>query len=401
MPRSADYTIKGFLYQFNKTALEILNAEESAVITVEGVTEDIEVVNTTSTIGIQCKYHEASNGFTPSAIYKPLLQMIADFQSRGTEDISYILFAHFPGAESTLPPVGKADCESALKSSNAALQNLIATIPDTINLDEFLAKFKMEYGPCYKDLVDRVTKALERNGLPESEIGTLTYPNLINIIAHLSTLHDPANRTITRTHLVKQLNDIRKTAISRWTLALSTKDKLLAARRKQLKSHLDKNSRLRYIVIDPKAHDDYQSEIVLFIGDYLEKYHFKPAHINTPVVCLCDTREQVQAIQHRLYQKGIIATDGYIGTQFEESYFYRSPMSNKGTGSTPKREFALRLTNWDDHGTALNSRKCDDLFIIGEPDCSWLETIDVNVEKMSGATFMEIKYMMGITNVYE
>ncbi len=37
MSRTADYTIKGFLYQFNKTLLEILNAEGGQQITVEGI----------------------------------------------------------------------------------------------------------------------------------------------------------------------------------------------------------------------------------------------------------------------------------------------------------------------------------------------------------------------------
>lgn len=36
MPRSADYTIQGFLYQFNNTALEILNAQDDDTINVEG-----------------------------------------------------------------------------------------------------------------------------------------------------------------------------------------------------------------------------------------------------------------------------------------------------------------------------------------------------------------------------
>jgi hypothetical protein len=36
MSRVADYTIKGFLYQFHKTLLEILTSAADAEITVEG-----------------------------------------------------------------------------------------------------------------------------------------------------------------------------------------------------------------------------------------------------------------------------------------------------------------------------------------------------------------------------
>ena len=59
------------------------------------------------------------------------------------------------------------------------------------------------------------------------------------------------------------------------------------------------------------------------------------------------------------------------------------------------------MTNWSDHGSVLNKRKCDDLFILGDPDCGSLETIDVNVERLSGATIKEIKFVMGVSDVYE
>ena len=401
MSRAADYTIKGFLYQFNKSVLSILGAEESTTVNIEGVIEDIEVVTPTTTTGIQCKYHEASTGFTPSAIYKPMLQMLGHFATHTTGEIEYILFAHFPGAEAAPPSIGKAECEAALASKDKALEKFIKAVPEDIDIDGFIKRFTMEFGPSYDNLVAQVSTALEVNGFPVGEIETLAYPNAIHIVAGISILHDPAERQITRKQFLDQLNGIRTTAISRWTMALNTRKKLLEARRKQLKVNLDKNSRLRYFVIDPKSFDDYDSEIVLFISEYIDKYHFKPSHISTPVLCICASREDVQDIQHRLYLKGIIATDGYIGAHFEESFFFRDPFSAKGAGGSFQREFALRVTNWKDHDNVLNNRKSDDLFIMGEVDCGSLDTVDVNVECLAGATIKEIKFIMGVSNVYE
>jgi hypothetical protein len=102
-----------------------------------------------------------------------------------------------------------------------------------------------------------------------------------------------------------------------------------------------------------------------------------------------------------LYTKGIVATDGYVGAQFEESFFFREPFSSKGVGGKVGREFALRILSWDDCGTVLNNRKCDDLFVIGDPCCDSLNTVDVNVERLSGVTMKEIGYVMGVSNVYE
>jgi hypothetical protein len=99
--------------------------------------------------------------------------------------------------------------------------------------------------------------------------------------------------------------------------------------------------------------------------------------------------------------KGIISTDGCIGDHFEESWFFRDPFSSRVAGGSIKREFSLRLLRWEDNGAALNNRKCDDLFIIGEPDCASLNTADVNVEHLAAASLKEIKYVMGVSNAYE
>lgn len=401
MSRAADYTIKGFLYQFNKTLLEILNAQDDDTIAVEGIVEDVEVVTATTMTAIQCKYHEASTNFTPSAIYKPLLQMLSHFCTHSSDNIRYVLFAHFPSATGTTAIVGKDECESAMKSTDKDLQKHITTLPSPVDLDNFLARFAMEFGPSYNDLVAQVTEALNTSGFPPHEIETLVYPNAIHIIAEISIRHDPTERQITRKQFLDDLKDIRTTAISRWTMALHSRKKLLEARRQQLKIHLDKNTRLRYFVVDPRSFEDYEAEIVLFISDYIDKYHFKPAHISTPVLCICASRADVQDIQHRLYAKGIVATDGYIGTHFEPSYFFRDPFSVKGASGAVQREFALRITNWDDHGYVLNNRKCDDLLILGEPNCDSLETLDVNVTCLAGASIKEIKFVIGVSNVYD
>jgi len=401
MPRTADYSIQGFLYQFNKTALEILRAQDDDTITVEGIVEDIEVESPASLTAIQCKYHEASTAFTASAVYKPLLQMLKHFSDNPTANLRYVLFAHFPGVDAPLPTVDKSTLQAALASKDKELAKHVKAVPSGIDLDGFEGRFTMEFGPRYDDITKQVAIELEAKGIPAGEIETLAYPNAIHMIAALSVKHDPADRRITKKQFLSALKTIRTTAISRWTLALKTRQKLLEARRKQLKVHLDKNARLRYFVIDPSSIEDYDTEIVLFISDYIDKYHFKPAHISTPSLCLCANRDHVQDIQRRLFAKEIVAEDGYIGGEFQESRFFREPMSSKKQGAKIQREFALRLLSWEDHGEVLNNRKCDDLFIIGEPDCDSLDTVDVNVEPLAGVTMKEIKYVMGVSNVYE
>ena len=46
--RQANSTIKGYLYQFNKSIFEILNANDNDSIILEGVIEDIDIQKTNS-----------------------------------------------------------------------------------------------------------------------------------------------------------------------------------------------------------------------------------------------------------------------------------------------------------------------------------------------------------------
>ncbi|WP_158499464.1 hypothetical protein [Marinobacter sp. CP1] len=39
--------------------------------------------------------------------------------------------------------------------------------------------------------------------------------------------------------------------------------------------------------------------------------------------------------------------------------------------------------------------------LLGTYEKSGLDTVDVNVERLAGATMKEIKYVMGVSNVYE
>lgn len=402
--RAADYAIQGFLYQFNKTALAILKALDDDTITIEGVVEDIEIESLASLTAIQCKYHEASKYFTHSMIYEPLLQMFKHFSCHQTANISYIIFAHFSNLAIPWPTVDKSTVQAALKSKNEKLKKYIESIPPDSEekIDIFLEKFKLEFGPSFDEIVKQVGEQLEENGILSGEVETIAYPNTIHKIATLSIKHNPAERRITKKQFLSDLKKIRSTAISRWTLALKTRKQLLEARRKQLKVNLNKNARLRCFIVDPASIEDCETELIIFISEYIDKYHHKLAHLETPILCLCAEQIFLEDIQRRLFAKDIIAEGGYIGGEFQESHFFRDPLfSCKKTRDKIHREFYLRILNWNAHGELLNKKKCDDIFIIGEQNCDSLDLMDINVERLAGVTIKELKYILGVSDVYE
>lgn len=394
MGRSADFTIQGFIYQFNKTLLEVLAAPEDGVVTVEGIVEDIEIVADDITKAIQCKYHETNGAYTLSAIYEPLLQMMHHFHLNSKGKVEYVLFAHFPNQTSIT--VTKDDLNKVLASTNKNFKSHIAELKDKVDLDGFLVKFKAEVGPTFNKLVSQVHAQMKALGISEPDIETLAYPNAIQVIADMSIKHDASLRTITKKTLLDILHRVKSTAISHWTLSLKTRKAVLLARRKQLKANLGTNTRLRYFLLHAQTLNDFDSRIVLFIKAYLDKYHCKPAHISTPIFCLNTTEENFKAIELRLVQKDISFNDGIVAGVFNAALFLRDPIISK-----EKREFSLRILRFESNESLLNKRKADDLFVLGSGGYSGLSAADVCIEELATNSFPEIYYMIGLSDVSE
>ncbi|SEA17884.1 hypothetical protein [Paraburkholderia sartisoli] len=392
MGRSADYTIQGFLYQFNQTLSELLKATDDAVITIEGIVEDIEVASFAGTKAIQCKYHETQENYTPSILYHPLLQMMKHFKSNPGAKIHYHLFAHFPN----IPAIGISATElnGALKSKNKDLKDLIAEVAG-VDVDGFLKVFSISVTPKYDELMEQNARQLEAHGFNKGEVEALFYPNAIQIIADLSIKHDVKLRKITKKDFLEWLRRIRSTAVSQWTLALKTRQKVLETRRKQLKENLSMNVRLRHLVIFPAFLGQFDDQIVLFIKSFIDKYHFKITHTQTPLFALDVAQDVFDGIAERLIGKDVVPNHGRPVKTFSEVYFFREPMVQKD-----KKEFALRLIRWGDYKNLVFKTKADDFFVIGDGDITGVDVKDVNLEILGAERFDEIKYMMGMSNAY-
>ncbi len=393
MGRSADFTIQGFLYQFNQTLSELLKAADDAIVTVEGIVEDIEVATFSGTKAIQCKYHETINNYTPSILYHPLLQMMKHFKSNPTANIRYHLFAHFPNNPKI--EISKDQLNDALKSKNKDLKDLISEVAG-INIEDFIKVFSASLTPRYDELAEENSRQLEIiGGFNKIEVETLFYPNAIQIIANLSIKHDEKLRKISKKDFLEELKKIRSTAITQWTLALKTKQKIIETRRKQLKENLNNNARLRYLAIFPDFLEQFDEQIVIFIKSFVDKYHFKQAHTQTPLFTLDVTQDIFDEIAERLIDKDITPNHGRPVKMFSETHFFREPIVQK-----EKKEFSLRLIRWNDYKNLTTKTKPDDFFIIGNIDITDMDTRDVNLEVLGVEKFDELKYILGINNAY-
>lgn len=433
MGREADYTIKGFLYQFNKTLIKLLDEPDTNTIIVEGIVEDIDVHTPSGLKVIQCKYHETIDKFRLSDITKPVLQMLSHFADNSNSSIEYILYAYFEGESPGIKPLTEEDIESILSTNNkdyivSYIPKIIKPADPTIDqlvkkdkktsdekneivryyratqlapcidIGKFLQVFILEFGKSFEQISIDVKNKLVNEGFSKEDVDELFYPNAIQRIAELSIMHCEEDRKITKRKLLAYIKETKKTAITRWTRELQTYDKLLKKRREQLHANLQKNIRSRYFIIDPEMIDDFDDNIITFLQEFIEKYNFKiKLHPKTPVFCF-DTAsiDFIADLHERLYMKNISIETGYRGNKFFEEAFFKEPLRIIADNSV---EFKLRVCTYNDSVIkALNSKKGDDLFIISRKKYEELDTRDVNVERLEINSIDELRYLLYLTN---
>lgn len=400
--RVADSTIKGFLYQFNKTILEIVNAEDEDVITVEGVVEDVDVLSASGELeAIQCKYHESKEKFTPSLIFKPLLQMAEAYDKDPTAKIKYTIFIYVLNETHGERSIELSTLDSALATTDKSLLKIASRISGKFDRDEFLKNARIVFGPSLDEIEDSTKDALESLGIQGSDVGTLLYPNSIAIIAKLSSTKNEAERQITKAKLYNYLSNATHTAISKWTLALKNRNEILKRIKQQLSSSFSQNSRDRYFYINKNDIDDYEDKVVVFFGNYIKKYYSKPSHLKAPTFIINDNFDAIRDLESRLYKKGIKANTGLVGNDFELDYFFREPMKKIISNNIEEREFDIRLLAMDSEKDAINHRKGDDFYLVSSEMPNNIELTDVNFYQVGTSNFNELEYVIGMRNCHE
>jgi hypothetical protein len=91
--------------------------------------------------------------------------------------------------------------------------------------------------------------------------------------------------------------------------------------------------------------------------------------------------------------------DGLKGNDFFQDEFHKKPeiIENRNW-----REFQLRICNYnDDTVKALNSKKSDDLFIVGKEDFKEIDTQDINIEILQISNLKELQYLLMLTDNFE
>lgn len=430
--RIADSTIKGFLYQFNLTLNELLSANDEAIIQVEGIIEDIEIIHDDGTVAVQCKYHEQQDKYSLSSIYKPVLQMLKTHIEANSSLISFILYAYFPSEAENEISLDEDDIMNILKTKNIDYISkyickispprdpMIATLCikerktnedkntikeyyqlNPVQISESIRDFinnrlRIKFGESYEGLELRTKSKLVEAGLNKDDVNELLFPNAIHKIAVLSTNPNDDDRKVKRREFVDELVKTKKIAISRWTRELKNYKQLIISKRNQLSTNLNQNSRKRYFVINIDTIKNFNNDIVMFLKDFIEMYCHKPKLHEPALFCFVNTSmDTIYNIEARLYTKSIEAQTGYKGNLFFPDAFFKNPERKVKDNWI---EFKVRLCcESDEIIELLNANKPDDLFVINNSLNSRYDLQDINVEYLDIRKLIELRFLFKLT----
>lgn len=395
MVRTAEYSIKGYLYQFLRYLSEILAADKDTKVTIEGAIEDIDISAPGLTTAVQCKYHEQADKFTLGKIYKPILLMLEHFSynATATPTVYYRLFCYFPD-QSGSRALTKTELKTVRATTSASLKTIIERMAPGVDEDVFLSRFTIEFGQTVDDLQRSVLATLHIKGFTDEDVDAIIFPNAIQRIVDMATKSDILDRTVDPAAFLDALRDVRRVTFTRWTRELATRAQIFKRLREDLTPSLGHNARARTFVIDPSSIEKFDDEIVRFIKTFVERYCCKYLHAHPPLFLITGDYD-VDALATRLHDAGLRAATGMVGSAFRAKDLFREPMRRR---SPFEIEFSLRLAR----RTVITEdppKRPDELFLVNVANDVW-EQKDVAVHRFEVERLSDLEYVLKLRTTY-
>lgn len=400
--RQAIDTIRGYLYQFDHTILQILNHEdENAIFTVEGI-EDIDIEKIGSEkVAIQCKYYEKSD-FTPSKIKEAVVWMVKDFSKRvqeGKELIQYKLFGHYKSGQDKIQyPIDITYLKDSLLTSKTQEKTDVPSVTTKIheelglndeNLTLFLSKLTLNIdGLTLDEQHASILKKLAELYVCSDGDAEFFYAKSIYIIRNLAKNQLETERKIKKSRFIDDLKNSKKMIFDYWYLEKVSLDKYCKSIRKKYFNDTQ-SKRNRFFLIDVMGLEFHElKEIVKNISDRWSNLNTKiqPEKF-CPFVYLHNIKnEELVRLKRDLMLDHYIVEDGYYfkGSDFNVDLYLREVLEH-GNSYRTKVKFINTLDELSLVLSKLHSNKEIYQIYTQEPYYEVSESCDVfvkNVEYM-------------------
>lgn len=324
--RSAEASIKGYMFQFLHTIKDILNSDEDAINTIEGI-EDLDIENANYEQLVQYKYHEWQT-FKNSLVAKPMGLMFNHFINND-KVYRYVLSVHL---NDDLPNLNLELIKKifALKTTQKYIDtNNIIYCSDIEKLKSFLESFKWIRASKYERIEkDIITLIVDIFIVSEDEAKFVYLPNAINKIIELGIKPNNYERKISTLNFIKYLKEkksISDIAYIRRIYGASEASRLI--KNKMKNSAIKKNNSDIIIFINDNKRHELEDMIIC-----IAKKFFYTGNKNDyrPVTFIYN---QTPELKKRLITKinksneMLVFNDGYEDYSFNSKVFNRSAIT--------------------------------------------------------------------------
>lgn len=228
--REATASIRGYFYQLDAALLEILNADWSDEVVIEGI-EDFDRYTDEGVIYGQVKYYAGQN-LTDSVLRDPLHKLFVHFH--GVEEVhrasrKYRLYGHFSEVKIDINELSVERFKSVMKYRKEATaadgtktyetKSLLdgMAVPDEL-IEAFCKNFSIQIAAEFSEHRTLVIEAIRKSqGVSAFEAEGFHYPIALDYIAALATKKDHKERKTTRRDLQEVLKG-SQAVHNRWLL---------------------------------------------------------------------------------------------------------------------------------------------------------------------------------------
>ncbi len=335
--RSANSSIKGYIFQFDASLLKIIESSENSIMVIEGI-EDFDIVCDDEINSHQCKYHESLK-FSPKNIRDPIILMIKDFLQRMVEDtplIKYFLYCHYSDKSPCMRKIKITEFKQILKKQKEFTDELGKNRRKEIDCqkelgitDEELIKFgdffSIIFAASYEDQKELIFKGLQKEYRCERyEAEYYYYPTALSKIADIATQLNIDDRKICRKTFFSTI-DKKRVIFPIWKYQELGQKKYCESIKKEFFSQMNLGSKYRFFIIE--AFNNPESwifiELIQLIasnwgGQYSKRCPIGERKIPIVFIRLEDPNTIIQT-KEELFHNNIAIIDGYpfYGSSFK------------------------------------------------------------------------------------
>ncbi|ADC50042.1 hypothetical protein BpOF4_09935 [Alkalihalophilus pseudofirmus OF4] len=288
------YAIKGFLYQFDTTIIEILNNPDTDVSF-----EDIQDINYEQFV-VQVK-HKETQSYTPGKIKTPIIQLLHLFKEDTNKN--YRLYCYFKNISPTEKKLTLIELDGILGNKKNEFEKELKEK----FIGSFILQFSENYEEQFHSTLEQIDKAYNLNNRDLSVL----YHSIIRSEIFRLVIKEKRLRSINKTKLDEVIENYQEIVFySAYEEHLSREAYEKMIRKEffiQRKPNLGNTSRL--FIIDSSKYSDY-TDIHNLINIISRKY-FRKDKSPAPIICFRDIEDStLNFIKQGLLDRNYSFCDG-------------------------------------------------------------------------------------------